>query len=164
MTDLYKMLTASQIDAALAMLNHCIDRCPDEHWDGLIAKYPFWMVAYHTLCFADLYLSPGEATFQPRKDLHPAGMAEFDEEYPSRKFTQQELLGYVETCRRKLNDSLATETSESLAGPSGFARRKFTRAELHLYNLRHIQHHTGQLSAFLRRVGVDTDWISLGRG
>ena len=28
----------------------------------------------------------------------------------------------------------------------------FSRLELHLYNLRHIQHHTGQLSAYLRRV------------
>jgi hypothetical protein len=164
MLDLYKKITVSQTDAALAMLNQCIERCPDQHWDGLIAKYPFWMVAYHTLCFTDLYLSPGDATFQPRKDLHPAGMAEFDDEYPSCKFSKQELLGYVEICRRKLSDALAQATSESLAGPTGFARRKFTRAELHLYNLRHIMHHTGQLSAFLRRVGVDTDWASVGHG
>ena len=48
--------------------------------------------------------------------------------------------------------SLATETEESLAGPSGFHWYKNTRGEMHLINIRHIPHHTGQLSAFLRRV------------
>ena len=58
---------------------------------------------------------------------------------------------------------LDAETEGSLGGPSGFARRAFSRLEMHLYNLRHIQHHTGQLSAFLRRAGVDTRWVGAGR-
>jgi hypothetical protein len=74
----------------------------------------------------------------------------------------------VEICRRKLVETLAAETPESLAAPSGFSRLSFSRGELHLYNLRHIQHHTGALSAYLRRVDASlkdskaVDWVRKG--
>ncbi len=149
------------------MFHDCVKACPAHHWDGLIAKYPFWMVAYHTLCFVDLYLSPGEKVWQPRTETHhPKGWAELDEEYPSRAFTQEELLAYTRLCRGLVTEVLGegpnSETPESLDGPSGFSRQAFSRAELHVYNIRHIKHHTGQLSAFLRRVGVDTSWAKSG--
>lgn len=164
--DLLRRTIFGQFQAALAMLHECIDRCPDAHWDGLIAKYPFWQVAYHTLCFVDLYLEPDEHQFRTRPDIHPQGMAEFDDEHPSRRFEKPELLAYVAACRAKLTAALGdgpnAESPEVLAGPSGHARRNFPRAEMHLYNLRHVQHHAGQLSAFLRRVGVDTRWVGKG--
>jgi uncharacterized damage-inducible protein DinB len=152
----------AQYEAALSMLDECIRLCPEQHWDGIIGKYPFWMVAYHTLCFTDLYLEPDESTFKTHPRLHPKGMQEFDDEYPSRRFAQAELLEYLQLCRAKLARRLAAETPEVLAGPSGHARRKFSRAELHLYSMRHVQHHAGQLSAFLRRAGVETHWASSG--
>ena len=52
------------------------------------------------------------------------------------------LLNYVELCREKARRSLAAETAESLAGESGFWWYKITRAEFHLNNIRHLQHHT----------------------
>lgn len=60
------------------------------------------------------------------------------------------------------------ETPDSLAAPSGFSWRPFSRGELHLYNLRHIQHHTGALSAYLRRVDASLkdrktlSWVRMG--
>lgn len=151
MTEVVKSAVAGQYHAALAMLEHCLRTCPDRLWDGVIGKYPFWQVAYHTLCFADLYLSPSDTDFQPHES-HPAGWREFDDEYPSRRFDRAELLDYTTRCREKTRQVLAAETCESLSGPSGFARRTFSRIELHVYNIRHIQHHTGQLAAFLRRM------------
>ena len=148
-THLQKILIA-QFEAALAMLKDCIQACPAEHWEGIIGKYPFWQVAYHTLCFVDLYLSPDEKTFQLR-DLHPAGWAEFNEEHPSRLFTPAELLRYIDICRDKAREIFAAETAEFLQTPSGISWIPFSRAELHLYNLRHLQHHTGQLGAYLRK-------------
>ena len=59
-------------------------------------------------------------------------------------------LEYVDICRRKAKKTLAAESAKVLEGPSGF--RKFSRAEMHIYNIRHIQHHTGQVSAYLRRL------------
>ncbi len=162
MNDRFKNAVVTQFEAALAMLDECIQKCPHEHWDGLIARYPFWQVAYHVLCFVDYYLAPSEAAFKPRADFHPHGMSELNDEYPSRRFSQKELLDYTLICRDKLRATLAAETRESLETISGFPRQPFSRAGLHLYSLRHVQHHTGQLGAFLRRHGIDTAWVKTG--
>jgi uncharacterized damage-inducible protein DinB len=43
-----------------------------------------------------------------------------------------------------------------------------SRGELHIYNIRHVQHHAGQMSAYLRRVdGALADpkalpWVGTG--
>jgi hypothetical protein len=162
MLHLYKQSMLGEFDAALCMLNDCLTHCPDDQWDQPVAKYPFWHVAYHTLCYVDCYLSPSNDDFKPSPEFHPKGMEEFEAEHPSRRFTREELLKYAAFCREKLGRSLVAETETTLAGPSGFPWLKFTRAELHLYNIRHIAHHTGQLGAFLRRAGVELRWVKSG--
>lgn len=164
MTDHVKQVLANQFDAALCMLNESVEKCPPALWDGTVGKYPFWQVAYHTLCFVDLYLSPDEATFPFRADLHPRGWREFADEYPSRRFEPREVRKYLAICRQKARDVVTAETTASLEGPTGFPGRPATRLELHVYNIRHIQHHTGQLSAYLRRSdpSIDPRWIGSG--
>ncbi|HKX17931.1 MAG TPA: DinB family protein [bacterium] len=151
MIEYVRTVFASQFEASLAMLDHCVRQCPEPHWDGRVAKYPFWEIAYHTLCFVDLYLSSGEAEFQPR-DIHPGALRDIFEETPTRRFEQRELTEYAAICRRQAIGVIAAETPESLRRPSGFSWLPMTRGELHIYNIRHIQHHSGQLSAYLRRV------------
>ena len=165
---LRRVLTA-QFEASLCMLGECIEKCPPEHWDTPIARYPFWQVAYHTLCYVDFYLSRGEAAWRARlgeRGLHPKGRAELEDEYPSRRFEKAELMEYVAICRAMLAGAMGAETDETLKGPSGFSRLAFSRAELHIYSIRHIQHHTGQLGACLRRVGaagdMDLRWVGTG--
>lgn len=162
MIDGVQKAIAGQFEAALSMLEECVRACPLAEWEGRIAKYPFWLVAYHTLCMVDLYLSASEGEFRTRADLHPQGWSEINDEYPSRRFERDELLKYLAICREKLRATIAGETRESLEGPSGQGHLPITRLELHLYNLRHAQHHAGQLSAFLRRAGVDTSWVKSG--
>lgn len=161
MIDYVRKILAGQFEASLCMMSDCLEKCPPEHWDGAIGKYPFWHVAYHTLIYTDLYLSPVEKAFTFR-DIHPRGQSEFDDEYPSRRFEQTELVEYLGVCRRKAAETLAAETPGSLAADSGFPWLPFSRGELHLYNMRHVQHHTGQLSAFLRRVGAEPRWVKSG--
>jgi hypothetical protein len=149
--DYLQRIITGQFEAALCMMNYCIRACPPEHWEGKIANLTFRSVAYHTLFWVDLYLSPGdEDAFVLREFHHHGG----DEREPviCPGLSREETLDYVAICRQKMLETLASETAESLQGPSGFACRKFTRGELHFYNLRHVQHHTGQLSAYLRRV------------
>src|SRR5262245_32843960 len=150
MLELVKEILVGQFEASLAMLNVCISACAEEHWEGKIAHGSFRWVAYHTLFFVDLYLSESEEAFQLR-DLHERGGDERGEE-ASPGLPKQETLAYVPICRQKMLETIAAETAESLTGPSGFSYRKISRAELHIYNIRHIQHHTGQLSAYVRRV------------
>ena len=150
MIDYVKQILTGQYEASLAMLNACIEACPDEHWDGKIANGTFRWVAYHTLFFLDLYLSPSNEAFELR-ELHERGG---DERQPIAcpGLSKTDMLAYVQICRQKIADALSAESLETLQGPSGFSWYKITRGELHLCNIRHVQHHTGQLSAFLRRI------------
>jgi hypothetical protein len=145
----------------------CIESCPARHWDDTIANVTFREVTYHTLFCTDMYLSADENAFSLR-ELHERGGDERANAV-SPGLSQEETLSYVSICREKMLAALAAETPASLAGPSGFSwRTDISRGELHIYNIRHIQHHTGQLSAHLRRVkaaGADRQflpWVATG--
>jgi hypothetical protein len=163
----FRRVVAAQFEAALCMMNDCLAKCPDRHWEGIVGKYPFWQVAYHTLCFVDLYLTKSHEAFEFRA-IHPGGWKEFDDEHPSRRFEREELLDYLQVCRAKILETIAAETPATLEGPSGFSWIQFSRAEMHLYNMRHVQHHAGQLSAFLRKAEPSLQdpkvvrWVSTG--
>jgi hypothetical protein len=150
MSDYLNRILTAQFEAALAMMNQCVAACPDEHFEGKVANGTFRWVAYHALFFTDLYLTRDEHSFQLR-DLHHRGG---DEREPRMcpGLSRDETLQYLAICRQKAIDTLVSETPDSLAGDCGFSWRRFSRGELHIYSIRHIQHHTGQLSAFLRRV------------
>jgi hypothetical protein len=165
--DLFKTIVLGQFEAALDMLAHAVRRCPERgatsHWHGIIGKYPFWQVAYHALCFVDLYTATSNEAWEPHPLFHPKGMAELRKEYPSRSFAKTEILAYLELCNEKVRASLAAETPASFAKPSGFSWVPISRAELPLYSLRHLQHHVGQLTAYLRRAKIGTRWGYTGR-
>lgn len=149
MIDYIRSILMGQFEASLAMVKQCIEACPPEHYEGKIANGTFRTVAYHTLFFVEYYLSR-EDTFELR-ELHHQGGNEANPG-PSPGLSKEETLGYVEVCRQKARETLASETAASLEGPSGFSRLPFSRGELHLYNIRHMQHHAGAMSAYLRRV------------
>ena len=145
-----RQILTGQFEAALCMLHATVKQASSEHWEAPVANLSLRQVAYHTLFFTDYYLSPSEDAFVLR-ELHQRGG---DERQPvvSPGLPQDETQAYLALCRQKALATFAAETEQSLQGPSGFARKQFSRGELHLYNLRHIQHHAGQLSAALRRL------------
>jgi hypothetical protein len=163
MLDHFKQTILHQFEAALWMLNECIEKCPEQCWSGpgaIIGKYEFWHVAYHTLYCTDYYFAPSEAEFRLEPEFYPGGEGDFENEYPSRMMTREELKRFLEYCLTRLRAALAAETESSLSGPSGFNHKKpVTRSELYLYSMRHVMHHVGMLSAFLRRNSdVDLKW------
>jgi uncharacterized damage-inducible protein DinB len=161
--DVVRPALIGQFEAALCMLNDCARKCPVDHWDGRIANDTFRQVIYHTVYFTDLYLSPGEAAFSPR-DYHERGGDERSGTTPGAGLSKEETLAYIATCRQKAAETLAAETAESMQAGSGFSRLPFSRLELHVYNIRHMQHHAGQLSAYLRRIVEDGErwWVRSG--
>lgn len=169
MLNTLKTLLAGQFSAALATLNLCIERCPDVAWNAPVANLKFCQVAFHTLIFADLYLGrDDEHTFR-RQPFHLAH-ADVFRDYEEMEDRPQQLLYekpfirlYMQHCRTKVVEIIAAETAESLAAPCGLPRRNFSRAELYIYNTRHLQHHAAQLSLRLRLDhGVDIPWVSSG--
>ena len=165
-----QQIVYSQYLAALEMLKGAVVKCPDNMWDDVDRKNRFWHVAYHTLFYTDLYLSRDEASFQAHRchrehyqffgqlpwPPHEAIVA--DQPIP-----RDDILDYIEHCRQKAADIISAETAESLAGPPGFWWYEIPRAEFHLNNLRHIQHHGAQMGLSLRRAeGVAIDWVATG--
>ena len=151
MIDLIRQGLTGQFEAGLAMMKQCVVACPAEHWEEKIGTATFRWNAYHALFFTDLYLTPGGESAFALRDLHVRGG---DEREPVQcpGLSPDETLAYLSICRQKAALVLAAESPQSLQAASAFSWLKFSRLELHLYNLRHLQHHTGQLSAYLRRV------------
>jgi hypothetical protein len=167
MIDYLKQIVVGQYEASLAMMKLCIEACPGERWDDKIANVTFRQVAYHTLFCTDMYLSASEDSFSLREFHSRGGDERINAVSPG--LSQAETLSYVNNCREKVLDSINAETPASLTGGSGFSWRKdISRGELHIYNIRHIQHHAGQLSAYLRRVKAAGEqpqalpWVATG--
>ena len=160
-----KQILTSQFEASLAMFRQRIDVCPPEYWEGKVSTDSFRQVAYHALFYFELYLSH-EKTFQ-LNELHTKG-GDDRQAGLCPGLSKDDTLLLVDICRKKIYESLAGETEESFYGESGFSWRKTSRGELHIYNIRHFQHHIGQLSTYLRRISNEHDlslklnWVGEG--
>lgn len=167
MLNTLKELLARQYEASLSMLNLAVDGCPDASWNASVARWKFCQVAFHATFFTDLYLQPGDdIDALKRQAFHVERRADFRdyEELGDRPqvllYERKFVLSYLQNVRRKAQETIARETAEVLAGPSGFHWRLCSRAELHVYNIRHVQHHAAQLSLRLRLdADVDIPWV-----
>ena len=168
MLDTFKQLIAHQFEAALCTLHTCIDRCPEAVWNSRVGNHLFCQVAFHALFYVDYYLEPREGSFreQPFHRDHPRffrDYEEFEDRAPQLLYDKPSIETYLEHCRKKAVETIASETADSLVAPAEFKRRTFSRAELHVYSIRHIQHHAGQLSLRLRLdAKEDVPWIGSG--
>jgi hypothetical protein len=168
MLEAYKTLVTNQFEAALCTLNLCVDRCPEHLWNQPVGTYPVSLVAFHTLFFADFYLGADE-TSQKSQSFHKEHAAIFadyeqlEDREPVCRYEKGFIKAYLEHCRQKAHRVIAAETEATLNAPCGFPRKTFSRAELHPYNIRHIQHHAAQISLRLRLdAKVDIPWVRSG--
>jgi uncharacterized damage-inducible protein DinB len=150
----------SQFGAANQMLENAIDACPDELWGDERQPPAFGYLVYHTLFYLDYYLADSVAGFEPpapfgRGELDPSGVM------PERVYSRSEMREYLEHGRRRCRRALEAMTEESAREPCGFPRKAMSRFELHIYNLRHVQHHAAQLNLILRqRTHSAPGWVS----
>jgi hypothetical protein len=165
MIDYLRAILIGQYEAALAMLHRCVMLCPDERWEAKIANGTVRWNVYHALFFTEYYLS-SETDFQLREIHHLGGDERGDG--ASLGLLRAQTLDYCTFCRERAVQALARETAESLQRHCGFSWQTITRGEMHVYNIRHTQHHAAQVSAFLRRVGVASEnepalrWVRTG--
>jgi uncharacterized damage-inducible protein DinB len=125
-------------------------------------------LVFHTLIFTDLYLGHDDEESFRRQPFHVRNenifgdYEEFQDRAPVRLYDKASILAYLEYCRNKVTEVLEAETADTLSAPAE-SRRSLSRAELHIYNIRHIQHHAGQLSLRLRvETGEGVDWVGSG--
>lgn len=159
-----------QLGAAIDMLGDALRDCPDELWekhlwedqpDQWVASgfSAFWYLGYHALFWLDLYLTGAEEGFTPPAPFDLVEM--YPNEVLPRTYTRDELLGYLETCRRKGRETIGSLSNEQAIRLYRFAWGELSFAELQLYNLRHVQEHGAQLRMFLgQQTGKSTKWVS----
>ena len=170
MTMIDNQMLWRQFGAAIDMLGSALSDCPDELWEkSLWEDQPdqwmaagfssYWYLCYHTLFWLDLYLTGAEEGFVPPApfdlvEMDPAGVL-------PRTYTRQELLRYLEYCRRKCQETIGALSNEQANRLCRFAWGELTFAELQLYNLRHVQEHGAQLHMFLgQQAGKSAGWVS----
>lgn len=157
--EILKKSTRDKFGASIDMLENAVQTCPDSLWEK---EKAFSHITYHTLFFLDYYL-----TLQPVGFAAPAPFhhSEFGDDPPQELFTKHELLTYLQSCRSKLG-SLLSDFTEELAQTHWINESKtmdYTVIEILLYNLRHVQHHVGQLNRLLRQSGIEApDWVYRG--
>jgi hypothetical protein len=107
----------------------------------------FWYLGYHALFWLDLYLTGAEEGFVPPEPFDLVEM-EANETLP-RTYSREEMLGYLEYCRRKCQETVTNMSQEQAYLLCRFPWGEIAFAELQLYNLRHVQEHAAHLSMFL---------------
>ncbi|SEW51564.1 hypothetical protein SAMN04488122_4319 [Chitinophaga arvensicola] len=161
--------------AAIDMAHQVLVLAPEE----LLEKdRRFFYMAYHSLIFLDYYLSDPVRDFHPKlsytihhADVLPAEAV--DDVLPDRIYTKDELLTFLRETRGKCETQFRQMTGEKLLerwitdnevdmhGLCPPLVSHYSRLEILLYNLRHLQHHTGQLNLLLRlKANVAADWVS----
>lgn len=147
----------SQYHAALEMLKQSILACPETLWYRPDDINPTSQVAYHTLFFTHLYLQESRSAFAPWFKHREAYRFEKDlEAHPAESPTKAVVLEYLAFCQGQV---MANVPAMNLDGASGFDWLPFTKFELQLYSIRHIQHHTGELMERLGTNAWEIDWI-----
>ncbi len=157
-----------QFAAAIQMMRSAIEACPDALWDDRTGGSPFWHLAYHGLFFTDFYLSGHEKEFQPR-EFHkdkthflPGDYQEFGGVVttPEHAYTKKQLIGYADHCLEKCDATFEKLTEEKAKKRCGFWWYELNVGEFLLNNLRHAQHHAGQLALLLRRhCDTGIEWL-----
>jgi hypothetical protein len=164
MNDLWRGILWRQFGAAMDMFENALRACNTELWDSKMWRQyadfsQFWYVAYHTLFWLDLYLEGSLEGFQPPApftlDELEAGVL------PARPYSKEELLAYLEHCRRKCRTTIETLTDERARQVCKFPWLELVFGELLIDNLRHVQEHGAQLNLFLgQELGSGTRWVA----
>ena len=157
-------LLQSQYKAALAMLEEAVQKCPPSIWDDAQDRNRFWRVAFHVLFYTHLYLAQTEEDFvlwhKHRGEAEHFGTIFWEgnrQPIIAEPYTPAEILEYLDFCRNEVAKQVPNLAYDA---PSGFSWIPLNKLELQLYNIRHIQHHTGELYERLgARASVDLDWI-----
>jgi len=148
----------SQYLASLEMLRHTITGCPEDLWDRDEDRNRSWHIAYHALFYTHLYLQDSLAAFTPWAKHRPRYERLDPLPQDAEPYDKATVLEYLAFCQAQVADRVP---QVQLDGESGFHWLPFTKFELQLYNIRHIQQHTGELMERLgTRAPVAADWVA----
>lgn len=148
----------SQYRASLKMLIDVIKKCPDDLWlndKDYVNGYS--RIVYHTIFYTSLHLTPAGEKFIRWKNhidnynyLEPISPVDNKPIIIEKFFSKEEMIEYSETVLALFEISIDVDSDE---GKSSYEWMKKSRV-WHIYNIRHMQHHIGQLIERLHNIGI----------
>ena len=150
----------SQYRASLQMLRQVIEKTPDQQWNSEEYNNPNWQLAYHVLWGLKFYLGATPESSVPWKNAIEGAESlggDQDWENPDEGVvvegihTKEELLLFIDDLEEKLQSAIE---SLPLHESSGFEWYPYSRLELHINNIRHLQHHMAQIIERLKAKGI----------
>ncbi|HEX7078361.1 MAG TPA: DinB family protein [Candidatus Eisenbacteria bacterium] len=150
MNETWRRIIWQQFGAAIDALENAMRACPESLWGDRSKQPEFWYIVFHTLFWLDFYVLADPDRFKPPapfglEEMDPAGVL------PDRVYSKDELLIYLEHDRRACREAIRDLTEEGATRRYRSGRKDLPYVEWLLYNMRHVQHHAGQLHLILRR-------------
>ena len=156
-----------QFGASIDMLINVVSFCPPDFY---AANKRFYYLAYHSIVFLDYYSSIPPRPFSPALSFTIKPQDQRPEEsigdmVPDKIYSKQELVDYLQEVRlkcKKLIDSLTNDESLNARFTEGTEEgdMDYSILEILLYNLRHTQHHVGQLNLLVRQnLNEHMEWV-----
>lgn len=147
-----------QFSKAIESFGTAVRDCPDHLWEATLwddepdqwvaaGFSSYWYLCYHTLFWLDLYLTGAEEGFTPPAPFDLVEMQ--DNETLPRVYTRDELLGYLELCTRRTQETIEQMTPEQARQLCTFPWGTVPFGELMIYSMRHVIEHAAQLHLFL---------------
>lgn len=150
----------SQYRASLGMLRQALEKVPEEQWNTQEYNNPNWQIMYHTLWATKFYLEANPESYIPFENAIEGAESlggNQDWENPEEGVviegfhTKDELFSFIDEIENNLQQHIKTLP---LKEDSGFEWYPYSRLELHINNIRHIQHHTAQIIERLKAKGI----------
>lgn len=141
------------------MLRGCVQKCPEDLWKSGQHPRCFWRIAYHAVYYTDRYLQPSSRKFKPWSEHQKDIQALWDNPPFEPDYTRDQVLTFL-----NLTDSRVDAMIDDLdlnSETSGFPLYKMSKLDLLMLNVRHLQHHIGQLSELLISRGIDVEWAGM---
>ncbi|NGF55690.1 DinB family protein [Parapedobacter sp. SGR-10] len=153
-------ILASQYKASLGMLRQALEKVPEEQWSTEEYNNPNWQIAYHVLWGTKFYLGANPESYVPFDNAIEGaeslgGNQDWENPEEGTKIegfhTKEELISFIDNIESNLLSSIE---ALPLNDNSGFEWYPYSRLELHINNIRHIQHHTAQIIERLKAKGI----------
>jgi hypothetical protein len=154
-------ILARHLHPALDMIETVIGKCPDPLWNAKQGPAPVWLHLYHALVGIDFW-------FRSSKDqrfdfLTFAKAVDPDITKYSRDFlSKPELLSCLKRAREKAEAYVAAAADGGLSSKCPLTD-VFTKADIILMQIRHLQHHVGFCNCALSSGGAQAAaWMGYG--
>ncbi len=142
---------ARQYRSALAMVEEFIGKCDEELWSSTAYQSPVWHVCYHALFYTNIYLAPSEGEIL-KWEGEREGYHDLKESVPL-PYSKGEMSAFLNHIGSRVEAYLEGMEPAGDCWPFWYNQNQL---EFHMNNLRHLQHHTGELFERLNNVSPVT--------